>query len=213
MSRPRVVVLGAGGHAKVVVATLEAVGREVAAVLDDDPRLHGTRILGIEVTGPVELLGDLADAEAVAAVGDNRSRQRLVRRIEAAFPRVAWASAVHPRATVHDSVEVAPGAVVFAGAVVQPDCVVGAHAIVNTGATLDHDGRLGDLAHLAPGAHLAGEVAVGKGALVGVGAAVLPGRAIGRWAVVGAGATVTRDVADGDTVAGTPARRRPAGKS
>lgn len=213
MTRPPVVLLGAGGHAKVIVATLSAAGREIAAVLDDDPARRGARLLGFEVAGPVDRLAELAaalGAEAIAAVGDNRSRQRLVRRVEEAVPGVAWASAVHPRATVHESVRVAPGAVVFAGAVVQPEGALGAHAIVNTGATLDHDGRLGDFAHLAPGAHLAGGVAVGEGALVGVGAVVLPGRSIGRWAVVGAGATVTRDVPDGSTVAGTAARPLPA---
>jgi sugar O-acyltransferase (sialic acid O-acetyltransferase NeuD family) len=211
MSRERIVVLGAGGHAKVVVATLQAAGRTVAAALDDDPARAGVRLLGVEVAGGVERLGSLGATAAVAAVGDNRARARLVARVEEALPDVAWAVAVHPAAVVHPSVVLGAGCVVFAGAVVQPDTAIGAHAIVNTAASVDHDGRLGDYIHVAPGARLAGGVEIGDGALLGIGCAVLPGRRVGAWAVVGAGATVTADVGAGWTVVGTPARRREGG--
>lgn len=212
MSGARVVVLGAGGHAKVVIATLQSAGWAVVAVLDDDPGRAGGGVLGVEVAGTV---GDLAAWEGVAAitaVGDGRARQRLVARVEAERPGVVWASAVHPAAVVHPGVRLGPGSVIFAGAVVQPDSAVGAHAIVNTGASIDHDGRLGDFVHVAPGARLAGGVEVGEGALLGIGCQVLPGRRIGAWALVGAGATVVDDVAAGWTVVGTPARRRAPGE-
>lgn len=207
MSGEPVVVLGAGGHAKVVIATLQAAGWTVPAVLDDDPGRLGGRVLGVEVAGTVGDLDAWGDVAVVAAVGDNRARRRLVARVEAARPATRWVSAVHPSAVVHPTVRLGPGSVVFAGAVVQPDTAIGAHAIVNTAAGVDHDGRLGDYVHLAPGARLAGGAAVGEGALLGIGCQVLPGRRIGAWAVVGAGATVVEDVADGWTVAGTPARR------
>lgn len=211
MSRERIVVLGAGGHAKVVVATLQAAGRTVAAALDDDPERTGARLLGVEVVGGVERLDALGATAAVAAIGDNRARARLVARVEEALPDLTWTIAVHPAAVVHPSVVLGAGSVVFAGAVVQPDTVVGAHAIVNTAASVDHDGRLGAFVHLAPGARLAGGVEVGDGALLGIGCAVLPGRRVGAWAVVGGGATVSADVGDGWTVVGTPARRREGG--
>lgn len=202
-----VAVLGGGGHAKVVLATLAALGVAVEAVLDDDPRLHGTRLLGVEVGGPVEALAAMEVRRAVAAVGDNAARRRLVERLEAAIPGLVWVPAAHPAAVVHESVVLAPGAVVFAGAVVQPEAAIGAHVVVNTAASVDHDCRLGDFVHVAPGARLAGGVEVGEGALLGIGCQVLPGVRIGAWAVVGAGATVTGDVGEGWTVVGTPARR------
>ncbi|HEV8628838.1 MAG TPA: NeuD/PglB/VioB family sugar acetyltransferase [Thermoanaerobaculia bacterium] len=197
----RVLVLGAGGHAKVVVATLQAAGAEVAAVLDDAPGRQGASLGGVPVGGPVAAV---IGGAAICAIGDNRARQGVV-----AGLATAWATAVHPSAVVHESVLLGPGTVVFAGAVVQPDAVLGAHVIVNTGATVDHDCRLGDFVHVAPGAHLCGGVTVDEGALLGVGCAVAPGVRIGAWATVGAAAAVVADVPAGATVIGVPAQARP----
>ena len=203
-----VLVLGGGGHAKVVVATLQAAGFEVAAVLDDDARRHGLALLGVPVAGPLSALAGRPERRAVLAIGDNRTRRRLAGELEMAVEGLAWVSAAHPAAVVHESVRLGPGCVVFAGAVIQPDCEIGAHAVVNTGASVDHDSTLGEFTHVAPGARLAGGVTLGDGAFVGLGAVVLPGVAVGAWATVGAGAAVTGDVADGVTAVGVPARVR-----
>lgn len=197
-------VVGGGGHAMVVVATLQAAGDAPSVILDDDEARWGGELLGVPVRGPVGRLAGGPWRRAVLAVGDNRTRRRLA--AELAGPRLTWARAVHPAAAVHPSVEIAPGTVIFAGAVVQPGSRLGAHGIVNTAASVDHDGDLGDFVHVAPGCHLAGAVTVGEGAFLGVGAAVVPGRTVGAWATVGAGAVVVRDVAPGATVAGVPAR-------
>lgn len=200
-ARPGVAVVGAGGHAKVVIATLRAVGLPVAAVFDDDRERRGGEVLGVPVAGPVSALEPESYLGAVLAVGSNEARRRLAGELS-----VPWVTVVHPRAVVHPTVRLGEGAVIFAGAVVQPDAELGRHAIVNTGATVDHDCRIGAFAHLAPGSHLAGAVEVGEGALVGIGASVVQGRRIGAWATVGAGAAVVRDVPPGVTAAGVPAR-------
>lgn len=201
------IVLGAGGHAKVVIATLRAAGRPPTLVLDDDPQRWGTRTLDVPVEGPIERCRQLGPHEAVLAIGDNRTRSRLAAQLDG-LTTLTWAAAVHPTASIDPSVRLGPGSVVFAGAVIQPDTVVGSHVIVNTAASVDHDSSLGDFAHVGPGSHLGGHARVGEGSLLGIGSIVLPTRTIGAWAVIGAGATVTKAVEDRWTVVGTPARRR-----
>ena len=207
MSQGRAVaVIGAGGHAKVVLSTLAALGLPVEVVLDDDPRRWGERLMGVEILGPVSRLARLEVRRAVVAVGANRTRQRLVHQVEAEVDDLHWMVVVHPSAVVHPTAILGPGSVVMAGAVVQPDAQLGAHTIVNTGATVDHDCRGGDFVHLAPGVHLGGAVSLGEGAFLGIGTAAVPGASVGSWAVVGAGATVVHDVPSGVTAVGTPAR-------
>lgn len=198
-----VAVIGAGGHAKVVIATLRAAGVAVAAAFDDDAERHGTELLGVPVRGPAAAAAGLGCRRAVLAVGDNRARRRLAAALGAGLE---WVTVVHPRAWVDPDARLGAGTVVFAGAVVQPGAEIGAHAIVNTAASIDHDCRVGDFAHLGPGCRLCGGVTVGEGALAGVGCAVAPGLTIGAWAVVGAGAAVVRDLPAATTAAGVPAR-------
>lgn len=203
MSRT-VAVLGAGGHAKVVIATLRAAGWEVTSAWDDAEARWGEEVLGVPIRGALARAEEAGADGYVIAVGDNRERKRIAERLSGGRD-LPWISAVHPAAVVHPSVALGPGTVVFAGTVIQPDTTIGRHAIVNTAASVDHDCRLGDFVHVAPGVRLAGNVTVGEGALLGIGSSVIPGLAVGAWATVGAGAAVVRPVPDGATVAGVPA--------
>lgn len=197
-----VVVLGAGGHSKVVVATLQAAGQRVDGIFDDASEKWGTQLLGVPVVGSLSAAGRVGAKRAVVAVGDNRTRKRLA----ASCETLEWISVVHPAAIVHPTARLGPGTVVFAGAVIQPDTVVQGHCIVNTGATIDHDCRLADFVHLAPGVALAGGVELGEGVLMGVGSSAVPNVTVGAWSVVGGGAVVTRDLPPGVTAVGVPAK-------
>jgi UDP-perosamine 4-acetyltransferase len=199
------VVLGTAGHARScldVVATTEMVVR--GCVGSAPAGQLSAKYLGGDEVLP-ELLAD-GVTEALVAVGDNRTRRRLIADLLGLGftlpPVVSRAAFVSPSATI------AMGTVVMHHVVVGPYSVIGAGAIVNTGATVDHDARIGDFVHLAPGTHLAGDVTVGDGAFLGVGSSVVPGVVVGEWATVGAGATVIADVPSGVTVVGTPAKQR-----
>lgn len=202
-----IVVIGAGGHARVVADVIRLSGAyQIRGFLD---QLHGARhgdaFEGARILGGDDLLPELLQdgVAAVVAIGDNEARRRigedLLRR------GFSLAVLIHPTATVAGSVEIGAGTVVFAGAIVNPATRIGAHVIINTAATIDHDCAIGDAVHVAPGVHIAGDVTIGEGTLIGVGAAIKPGVTVGHNAVVGVGAAVVADVADGVTVAGVPA--------
>jgi sugar O-acyltransferase (sialic acid O-acetyltransferase NeuD family) len=194
------IVVGAGGHAKVVISTLRAMGWGIQFVYDDDTAKWGQTILGIKVTGPIALLDEKDRLPAVIAVGDPLFRKRLAERYDR-----DWITVIHPHAQVDDSAIIGPGTVIFAGTVVQPGVNIGLHAIINTSASIDHDCQVGDYAHVAPGTHLAGAVTVGEGAFLGTGASVIPGVTIGPYSIVGAGAVVIRDLPAYSTAVGCPA--------
>jgi sugar O-acyltransferase (sialic acid O-acetyltransferase NeuD family) len=199
-----VAVIGAGGHAKVVISTLRAAGYAVVGAFDDDPLKRGGNLLGVKILG---ITADLVNTDyraAVIAIGDNATRRNLAERIKGA----EWITVVHPSAFVDPSVKLGQGTVVFAGSVIQPDSVVGDHVIINTASTVDHDCVVGSYAHLAPGVHLAGETHLGNGALLGIGVVVKPGCRIGEWAVVGAGGVVVRNLPANVTAFGVPAVAR-----
>lgn len=199
-SRP-VVVVGAGGHAKVVVSTLQAAGFTVASIYDDDPKKQGIEVLGVPVVGRVSSL-DPSSARGVLAIGDNAIRARLARELGP----MEWITVVHPASYVHPTARLGPGTVVFAGAVIQPHVSVASHVIINTGALVDHDCVVEDFVHVAPGVRLTGGVRVQRGAFLGTGSVVIPKRTIGQWTTVGAGGVVTTDLPNGVTAVGVPAR-------
>lgn len=201
----RVVVIGAGGHAKVVIEAVRALGGEVVGLVD--AALATPPVLGAPVLGGDEMLPCLRaqglDA-VVVALGGNILRERVGRQVQElgfVLPTV-----VHPSALVSPSAKMGMGVVVMARAVVGTEVSIGDLAIVNTGAVLDHDCKLGTAAHVAPGCALAGNVRVGVRTLIGVGSAVRPGIRIGADVIVGTGSAVVSDVPDGATVAGVPAR-------
>ena len=194
------VVIGAGGHAKVVVDACWAAGWTVLGTADGDPC---RTVFGLPHLGPPEKLQVGPGVRAVIAVGSNAARRDIARRLDRCL---SWASVVHPAAVVSPKARVEEGAVVFAGAVVQADAVVGRHAILNSGCRVDHDSDIGAFCHVAPGAVLAGTVTLGEGVFIGAGAVVVPNRTLGEWCTIGAGTVVVRNTQPGLTYMGVPAR-------
>ncbi len=195
------VVLGAGGHAKVVIATMQAGGIRVNSVYDDDAQRWGDSILGVPITGPISELRGHTNVQAVNGIGDNATRERIANQYD-----FDWCTAIHPQAVVHESVRLGAGTVVCAGAVIQPDAVIGEHCIINTSASVDHDCRLDAFCSIGPGAHLCGGVVIGRLAMIGSGVCAIPQAHVGERTVVGAGATVIADLPEGVVAVGCPAR-------
>ncbi|WP_010582681.1 NeuD/PglB/VioB family sugar acetyltransferase [Schlesneria paludicola] len=198
----KTVVIGAGGHGKVVVSVLQAAGRVVDAVYDDEKSLWGTEVLGVPVLGPIsELQQDPKRYAGIIGIGSAKLRRRLVEILD-----LEWLTAIHPHASVHPSVKLGAGTVVFAGAVLQPGAVVGNHVIVNTAASIDHDCQIGSFVGIGPGTHLSGTVHIADGSLLGTGCCVLPNVCIESDVTIGAGTVVIENVARGCTVVGPTPR-------
>lgn len=206
------VLLGAGGHARVLVALARAAGHPVMGVCD--PALAAdavSRWEGLDVLGDDGALDRLPPDRVVLMLGvgqlvSGTLRERLYaswRTLGYGFPAL-----VHPASWVAPGVVLGDGVQVMAGAVIQPGCEIGENSIVNTRASVDHDCRVGRDVHVAPGVTLCGSVTVEAGAFIGAGATVIQGVRIGGRAVVGAGVTLVRDLAPTATVLGAANRLR-----
>jgi sugar O-acyltransferase (sialic acid O-acetyltransferase NeuD family) len=198
----RLVVLGAGGHGKVVADILRAGGQEVFGFVDDQKPAHAM-VLDLPVVGGTRWLGD-APCRVALGIGDNATRARLAQHcLDAGCELV---TAIHPRAVVASSARIADGVVVMALAVVNPAAVVERGAIVNTGAVIEHDCAIGEYAHVSPNATLGGGCRVGEFTHLGIGATMLPNTSIGARSIVGGGGVVARDLPSDVVAVGVPAR-------
>jgi len=212
MPTETVSILGAGGHASVVVDALLCCGWPTLGITLRDDRVEraGMMMLGCRIEAP--LLARLPpDCHVHAAIGDNAARQRLLAGSGIDIDR--WLVVRHPAAVLASSAHAGAGSFFAAQSVTGPNTRLGCAVIVNHGAIVDHDCQVGHFSHIAPRASLGGGAQVGDGVLVGSGAIVLPGVRIGDGAVIGAGAVVLADVAPGLTVAGVPARPISKGKT
>lgn len=208
MSERQVILMGGGGHARVLVEALHGSATSVTGITD--PGLPvGELVLGVPVLGS-DTAVELCDPASVVLVNGMGTAQhgRLRRRLYEVWAALGYRflTVCHPSAVLSRTVQLGGGVQIMAGAIVQSLVELGPNCVVNTGARIDHDCQLGPHVFIGPGATLCGAVSVGEGALIGAGAVLLPGISVGREAIVGAGAVVTCDVPDGVVVIGNPAR-------
>ena len=196
--------IGAGGHAKVVLDALLAGGFDPSDIRIRDGRseMQGRDLLGVIIDTP-DVDERLAGHEIHVAIGDAATRAKLLSCAVLTGARAL--SVIHPSAQVSPFAHVSDGTFVAALSVVGPSARLGHGVIVNHGAVVDHDCVVGDYCHVAPNASLGGGVTVGDQVLIGAGAAVLPGVTIGAGAIIGAGAVVTRDIGPNEIWTGVPA--------
>ncbi|KAB2928670.1 MAG: acetyltransferase [Dechloromonas sp.] len=203
------IIVGAGGHGRVLLDFVREQGREVLGFVDSNPALWAKDCGGIPILGGDDVLERITPSavelvNGIGSVGVPLLRARVHARLkELGF---VFATLCHPRATVAVSARLAAGVQVMAGAVVQSGARLNEDVIVNTGAIIEHDCVIGAHSHIAPRAVLCGEVEVGALAHVGVGACVVQRLRVGDKALVAAGAVVVANVPAGANVAGVPAR-------
>ena len=203
----KIVIVGAGGHGRVVLDILRNNHQfEVVGFLDTNQSLHHQFRDGVEILGDLSLTSrfdDLGIGAAVVAIGDNRVRRNYCERLE--ISGVSLVSAIHPSANIANNAHIGKNVVIAAGATVCTHVVIEDSAILNTGSIVDHESTIHNSAHICPGVKLAGHVRIRESAFVGIGATIIQGITIGESAVVGAGAVVLQEVPAFTTVVGVPA--------
>lgn len=205
-----IVVIGGGGHAKVVLSILRKL-KKYHIVGYTDLRDNGP-LLGAPYLGLDQKLASIATEQrglhgflAVGQVGLGNARQKIqsqLRSVLFSFPAI-----VSPDAVVNEEVTIGEGVAVMDGVVINCGAVIGQGAIVNTNSTVEHDVRIDDWVHIAPGVTISGGVTIGRFSMIGAGATVIEGRQITSECIVGAGSTVVYDLTEPGVYVGSPARR------
>lgn len=197
----RLILAGAGGFSREVFDLALACGHSVVGFIDDSAG-------PFQEPSGLAVRKDLDGFEAdgvVIAVGDTALRESFVRRLEA---QLVVVTLVHPTACVSPSARIGAGSLVMQNVVVNAQADVGECVILNVSCCIAHDCRVGDCCHIAPAVQMAGGSSVGVRTFCGTSAVILPGINVGSDCIVGAGAVVNRDVTNGLTVVGVPARPR-----
>ena len=199
-SKP-VIVLGAGGHATVLIACLLRIGVDILGLLDTR-KPKGKSILNVEILGGDDEIGsyhpnDILLVNGIALKEYSSARRNLS--IEMRHAGFTFLTVIDRTATVFSEEQFGEGVQLMAGAVIQSSTVIGPDCIINTGALIDHHCDVGANCHICPGVTLAGNVSIGEQTLIGSGSTILPGVSVGRNCVIAAGSVVYNDIADNVT--------------
>ena len=209
MANQQVMIYGAGGFAREVAWLAESCGIDVAAFIDDNPALYGTRINDIAVYDLATAYARFPHAAVVGGIGAPRTRQRVMDK--AAAQGFATTTLIHPRVERSRWITIGAGTVICAGNTLTTNITLGQHVQINLHCTVGHDVIMGDYTTLAPGVHVSGWVHIGKRVYIGTGAVIINGTEehpliIEDDSVIGASACVTKSVGAGTTVVGVPAK-------
>lgn len=204
-----VIILGAGGHAKVLINTLFLLQRRILGITEADKQKHGGCLSEVPIIGDDEAImkyksNEIELANGIGSVDLPKRRMEIYQKCKE--QNYKFASIVHPSAMVMNDIQLGEGVQIMAGAIIQPGCSIGDNVIINTGAVIDHDCAIGDHAHVATGAVISGGVQIGAMTHIGTAATIIQGIKIGPESIIGAGAVVIEDIPKNVMAAGIPAK-------
>lgn len=194
-----VVIIGGGGHAKVLIDCIEQEQKfKIKFVVDDNPALHN--VLDYEVYR-LSHLKSQSNLKAIIAIGNCNIRKNIVEKLDSKY-----ITSIHPKAVLSKYALIGNGSHLFAGSIVNAGASIGNHCIINTGTVVEHDCIIGDFVHLSPNTSIGGGVKIGECTHIGIGASIIQNISIGSNVIIGAGAVVVRDIPDNCTAVGIPAK-------
>lgn len=202
----KLLILGAGGHGKVVGEIALLMKKwDVISFLDDDP--HKEKCLSFHVIGKIKDLEIFIHEydDVFVAVGNNDIRKKLIEKVVSHKQSIP--TLIHPSAIISTFSTVDYGTVVMANVIVNPNCQIGKGCIINTASTIDHDCIIKNYVHISPGCHLSGEVDIDYNVWLGTGTNIIQRIKIGNNTIIGAGSVVIRDAQPNSKYVGVPARK------
>lgn len=200
----RIIILGNGGHSKVIQEMAYSLNHEIIAILDDKftVEVRDNDMVYGPLTAIKKYLND--QVKVVIAIGNNEIRNKIVSLLN--INRDQYLSIIHPTAVVSPSAIIGNGTVVMPKAVINTGARIGDHCIINTSSVVEHDNTIGDYSHISPNATLTGNVEIDVGVHIGASATIIPNIKIGKWSVIGAGSTVLENISPCSCAVGSPAR-------
>jgi len=210
-NKKKVIILGAGGHARETLwifreANEEKNEWEILGFIDENKETHGKMICDLPLLGGFEWLDKKRydDVYAIAAIGSPKAKIKV---IDKAIKRnLKFCSIIHPTTRMSEYVEIGNGTIIAAGNILTTQIKIGNHVILNSDCTVAHDTLIEDYCNINPGVHINGNVHIGKGVDFGTGAVAIQGINVGEWSVIGGGAVVVSDIPSNVTAVGVPAK-------
>jgi sugar O-acyltransferase (sialic acid O-acetyltransferase NeuD family) len=205
-----ILILGAGGHAKVIVDIVELEGKYNLIGIIDQNLAEKKPLLGYPLLGKEEdlpkLIKEYAIKGIIIAIGDNFIRSKAAARLKENYPELSFPYAIHPKTIIARDVKIGEGTVIMAGVSVNPGSTIGSFCILNTNSILDHDSSMGNFSSLAPGVTVGGDCKIGNYSAIGIGATLLHGIQIGEHSVIGAASLVSKAIPSYTVAYGLPAK-------
>lgn len=199
-----VVIIGAGGHAKVIADIITKSNDNVIGFLDDNLDIQNKTIyLNKTVLGTTKDIDKYKEYYFIIGIGNNNIRENIANSYD-----LKWYTAIHPNAIIANEVSIEEGSVVMAGSIINTGTKIGKHCIINTKSSLDHDNIIENYVHISPGATLAGTVHIKEKTWICAGATIINNITIAKNNIIGAGSVVIKDInEENGTYVGVPARR------
>lgn len=202
----KVIIIGAGGHAKVIADIIEKSEDIVYGFLDDNIEKGKNIIKDYKVLGKISECNYIQSNDKhmyfIIAIGNNYTRKCIYNKYN-----LNYYTAIHPNSIIGMKTTIGEGTVIMSNTCISPDTIIGKNCIINTGAIIEHDNEIADYVHVSPNATLCGTIKVGNFTHIGAGAIIRNNIKITEDCVIGAGAVVVKDILEKGTYIGVPAKK------
>jgi sugar O-acyltransferase (sialic acid O-acetyltransferase NeuD family) len=194
-----IIIIGAGGHSKVIIDIIRELGNYNIVGIYDDNKIG--YFSGIKIIGKISEINNTIDY-FIIGIGNDKIRKKIAEE----YNQLKWATLIHPKTIIAKTAIIKEGSVVCAGAIIQTEVEVGKHCIINTNCSIDHESTIGDYCSICPSSTICGQVKVGESSFIGANSTIIQIIEIGKECIIGAGSVVIRNIPNNSKAVGNPAK-------